>query len=105
MKGVASLFCVGLLVDDIGFKYTQRRNDMARPKRIDCSREDAALEAKESVKFQRGYGHPSHPPRQMRFDVSSVRLMDASDRECDPYAIPPNFLATTIAIHLGKRIG
>ena len=40
---------------------------------------------------------------QMRFDVKSVRLMDADD--CDPYAIPPGFLATTIAIHLGKRIG
>ena len=58
-----------------------------------------------TVKFQRGYGHPGHPPRQMRFEVSSVRLLDASDRECDPYAIPTNFLATTIAINLGKRVG
>ena len=33
-----------------------------------------------TVKFQRGYGHPGHPPRQMRFEVTSVRLMDASDR-------------------------
>ena len=57
------------------------------------------------VKFQRGYGHPGKPPKQMRFEVSSVRLMDASDRECDPYAIPPGFIAATIAIHLGKRIG
>ena len=58
-----------------------------------------------TVKFQRGYGHPGHPPRQMRFEVSSVRLLDASDRECDPYAIPPGFIATTIAIHQGKGIG
>ena len=58
-----------------------------------------------TVKFQRGYGHPGQPPRQMRYEVSSVRLMDADDRECDPYAIPPGFIATTIAIHLGKRIG
>ena len=58
-----------------------------------------------TVKFQRGYGHPGKPPRQMRYEVSSVRLMDADDRECDPYAIPPGFIATTIAIHLGKRIG
>lgn len=58
-----------------------------------------------TVKFQRGYGHPGKPPKQMRYEVSSVRLMDASDRECDPYAIPPGFLATTIAIHLGRRIG
>lgn len=42
-----------------------------------------------TVKFQRGYGHPGQPPKQMRFEVSSVRLLDASDRECDPYAIPP----------------
>ena len=41
-----------------------------------------------TVKFQRGYGHPGHPPRQMRFEVSSVRLMDASDRECDPLRHP-----------------
>ena len=58
-----------------------------------------------TVKFQRGYGHPGKPPRQMRYEVSSVRLMDAEDRECDPYAIPPGFIAATIAIHLGKRIG
>ena len=58
-----------------------------------------------TVKFQRGYGHPGKPPKQMRYEISSVRLMDASDRECDPYAIPPGFLATTIAINLGRRIG
>ena len=58
-----------------------------------------------TVKFQRGYGHPGKPPKQMRFEVKSVRLLDASDRECDPYAIPPGFIATTIAIHLGRRIG
>ena len=57
-----------------------------------------------TVKFQRGYGHPGKPPKQMRYEVESVRLMDADDRECDPYAIPPGFIATTIAIHLGKRI-
>ena len=58
-----------------------------------------------TVKFQCGYGQPGQPPRQMRFQVSSVGLMDADDRECDPYAIPPGFIATTIAIHLGRRIG
>ena len=57
-----------------------------------------------TVKLQRGYGHPGQPPRQMRFEVSSVGLLDASDRECDLYAIPPGFIATTIAIHLGKKI-
>ena len=58
-----------------------------------------------TVKLQRGYGHHGQSPRQMRFEVSSVRLMDADDRECDPYAIPPGFIATTIAIHLGMRMG
>ena len=55
---------------------------MAGPKRLDCSREEAASE-----EAKRRCG------------------IDADDRECDPYAIPPGFLATTIAIHLGKRIG
>ena len=58
-----------------------------------------------TVKLQRGYGHPGQPPEQMRFEVASVGLLDADDRECDPYNIPDGFIATTIAIHLGKRIG
>lgn len=52
-----------------------------------------------TVKLQRGYKKV-----QMRYAVESVRLMDANDRECDPYNIPAGFIATTIAIHLGKRI-
>ena len=58
-----------------------------------------------TVKLQSGYGHPGQPPEQMRFEVSSVGFLDADDRECDPYNIPSGFIATTIAIHLGKRIG
>ena len=58
-----------------------------------------------TVKLQRGYGRPGQPPEQMRFEVKSVGLLDADDRECDPYNIPDGFIATTIAIHLGKRIG
>ena len=57
-----------------------------------------------TVKLQRGYGHPGQPPEQMRFEVKSVGLLDADDREYDPYNIPDGFIATTIAIHLGKRI-
>ena len=38
--------------------------------------------------------------RQKTFDD-----MDLGDRECDPCAIPPGFIATTIAIHLGERMG
>ena len=52
-----------------------------------------------TIKLQRGYKKV-----QMRYAVESVRLMDANDRECDPYNIPAGFIATTIAIHLGKRI-
>lgn len=58
-----------------------------------------------TVKLQRGYGHSGQPPEQMRFEVKSVGLLDANDRECDPYNIPDGFIATTIAIHLGKRLG
>ena len=58
-----------------------------------------------TVKLQRGYGHTGQPPEQMRFEVKSVGLLDADDRECDPYNIPDGFIATTIAIRLGKRIG
>lgn len=57
-----------------------------------------------TVKIQRGYGHPGQPPAQMRFEVQSVGFLDANKCECDPYDIPEGFIATTIAIHLGKRI-
>ena len=53
-----------------------------------------------TVKLQRGYEKV-----QMRYEVKSVGLLDADDRECDPYNIPKGFIATTIAIHLGRRIG
>ena len=32
-----------------------------------------------------------------------VYMSISIDSECDPCAIPPGFIATTIAIHLGKR--
>lgn len=53
-----------------------------------------------TVKLQRGYEKV-----QMRYEVKSVGLLDADGRECDPYNIPDGFIATTIAIHLGRRIG
>ena len=34
-----------------------------------------------------------------------VYMSISIDRECDPYNIPDGFIATTIAIHLGRRIG
>ena len=33
----------------------------------------------------------------------NIGIPDADDRECDPFSIPPGFIATAIAIHLGKR--
>ena len=57
-----------------------------------------------TVKLQRGYGHPGQPPAQMRYEVKAVKLVDIDDRECDPYNIPSDFAAMTIAIHLGKRL-
>ena len=42
---------------------------------------------------------------QMRFELASVGLLDADNQECDPYNIPDGFIATTIAIHLGRRVG
>ena len=57
-----------------------------------------------TVKLQRGYGHPGKPPEQMRFEVKSVGFLDANKRECDPCNIPSGFIATTIAIHLGRQL-
>ena len=31
--------------------------------------------------------------------------MKKNDNECDPFNVPDGFCPTTIAIHLGKRIG
>ena len=39
------------------------------------------------------------------YDAIEAGRKTTEYRECDPYAIPSNFLATTIAIHLGRRIG
>ena len=33
------------------------------------------------------------------------RVRMAIDNECDPFNVPEGFWPTTIAIHLGKRIG
>jgi hypothetical protein len=37
--------------------------------------------------------------------VEKVMLLDVNFNECDPFNVPEDFLPTTIAIHLGKRIG
>lgn len=58
-----------------------------------------------SIRFNRGYGHPGQPPAQMRWEVEKVALLDADDNACDPFNVPEGFWPTTIAIHLGKRIG
>ena len=55
-----------------------------------------------TVRFNRGY--VKNAP-QMKWEVEKVVLMDCDDNECDPFNVPEDFWPTTIAIHLGKRIG
>lgn len=58
-----------------------------------------------TIRFNRGYGSQGQPPRQMRWEVEKVALMDGEDSECDPFNVPEGFWPTAIAIHLGKRLG
>ena len=55
-----------------------------------------------TVRFNRGY--VKNAP-QMRWEVEKVVLLDYDNNECDPFNVPEDFWPTTIAIHLGKRIG
>ena len=55
-----------------------------------------------TIRFSRGY--VKNAP-QMRWEVKKVALLDHDDNECDPFNVPEGFWPTTIAIHLGKRIG
>lgn len=57
-----------------------------------------------TVRFNRGYGSKGKPPKQMKWEVKKVVLLDGDDNECDPFNVPKDFLPTTIAIHLGKRM-
>lgn len=58
-----------------------------------------------TVRFNRGYGSKGKPPKQMHWEVKKVMLLDSDDNECDPFNVPEDFWPTTIAVHLGKRIG
>ena len=55
-----------------------------------------------SVRFNRGYVKGA---KQMRWEVAKIVLLDDDNNECDPFNVPEDFWPTTIAIHLGKRIG
>ncbi len=55
-----------------------------------------------SIRFNRGY--VKNAP-QMRWEVQKVVLMDENDHECDPFDVPEGFCPTTIAVHLGQRLG
>ena len=55
-----------------------------------------------TIRFNRGY--VKNAP-QMRWEVEKVVLLDYDNNECDPFNVPEDFWPTTIAIHLGKRIG
>ena len=58
-----------------------------------------------TIRFNRGYGSKGKPPKQMQLEVSRIALADGDGNECDPMNVPDGFGPTTIAIHLGKRIG
>ena len=55
-----------------------------------------------TIRFNRGY--VKNAP-QMKWEVEKVVLLDADGNECDPFNVPDSFWPTTIAIHLGKRVG
>lgn len=57
-----------------------------------------------TVRFNRGYGSKGKPPKQMKYEVKEVVLMDGDGNECDPFNVPEDFWPTTIAIHLGENI-
>ena len=67
------------------------------------------LAALADCSLQIGYREHRDPDFAARFILGSLlycsEYIKNQDRECDPYNIPDGFLATTIAIHLGKRIG
>ena len=55
-----------------------------------------------TIRFNLGYAKDA---KRMRWEVKKVVLLDGDDNECDPFDVPDDFWPTTIAIHLGKRIG
>ena len=55
-----------------------------------------------TIRFNRGYA--KNAP-QMRWEVKKIVLLDDDDNACDPFNVPKDFWPTTIALHLGKRIG
>ena len=58
-----------------------------------------------TIRINRGCDHADAPSNQMLWTVEKVMLLDVNFNECDPFNVPEDFLPTTIAIHLGKRIG
>ena len=58
-----------------------------------------------TIRFSRGYGSSGRPPRQMRWEARRVSLVDGDGGECDPMRVPDGFWPTSIAIHLGRRLG
>ena len=59
-----------------------------------------------TVRFQRGYGGPGHPPpRIMRFEIKKIYLYDHGRKiECDPWKLDTPIEPDLIAIDLGLRI-
>ena len=57
-----------------------------------------------TIRFNRGYGSKGKPPKQMRWEVKRVTLVDDENDECNPMNVAEDFWPTTIAIHLGKKL-
>lgn len=57
-----------------------------------------------TIRFNRGYGSRGRPPKQMKWEVNRVLLLDDDKRECDPMRTPDGFWPAAIAIHLGQRV-
>lgn len=57
-----------------------------------------------TVRFNRGYGSKGKSPKQMKWEVKKVALVDYGGNECDPFNVPEDFWPTAVAIHLGKRL-
>ena len=55
-----------------------------------------------TVRFNRGY--VKNAP-QMKWEVKKIVLLDDDDNACDPFNVPDDFWPSTIAIHLGTRLG
>ncbi len=94
--------------EDVRILLNERFDEFALGKRSDLRYGFSLYDIKcaigiESVLLKRGYGKPGFPPKQLRFDVTDIRLVDEDGNECDPYNVPTNFWPTEIAVFIKRR--